>query len=365
MISTEDITFNVIFVPGTVRHLHGLTHSVIRNSACRYRLVSNGCTKEEDRILQQTAAASSRVDFYRIAAETTLRHGLVLDHLHELETSGTFAFMDSDIYATGPFLPAMMSQGCDASGIFSGTPVWCPSELETVPDGFGLLKGFHNQLSDGRAVGSTYFAIYDNTALTDVIDESGVGFEVCEWDEIPGRLQKQLVSANLKYVTYDTAKLLNALLTVRGHQLCNVRSGNLKHIGGVSLDVCRHSGSRSRIQRLIRRSGSRIAGGVQRLLGRSTQQNTWHSRISVCERDHCQKIKERRHAASRHLSSVMLAFADDGPTGNRPAECWPAFCRLQHADRDLVEAVSCMQEEIIQLYRMQESSSHQQRPVAA
>ncbi|NRD89679.1 hypothetical protein C8024_09775 [Sphingopyxis sp. BSNA05] len=100
----EQITFNIIYTPGTVIHLLPFVQSLLRQSAARFRLVDNGCMMPERRILENFVKTHERLELWQMSGDGCRPHGEVLDALFALETPGPFAFMDSDIVASGPFL---------------------------------------------------------------------------------------------------------------------------------------------------------------------------------------------------------------------------------------------------------------------
>ena len=49
----ENIVFNIIYTPKTVRLLWKFTESILNNTEIRLRIVSNFCTKKEIRFLKK------------------------------------------------------------------------------------------------------------------------------------------------------------------------------------------------------------------------------------------------------------------------------------------------------------------------
>ena len=339
MIRSGNVTFNVIFVPDTVQYLQVLTRSVIKYSQCRFRLVSNACSSVENRILRDIASGSSRLEFYQVPATQSQRHGLILNHLQRLERSGTFAFMDSDVYATGEFLASILSAFRCSKAVFSCSPIWCNEQLETAPDDARILTGLYNRLSDGLVVGSTYCAVYDNSILTEVIRETDAGFDNCLWDDIPWSIRKELGSDNRTYEKYDTGKVLNILLGLRGHRLNNFRSETLKHVGGISaLTLRRRNRTLSRIlsQRL-----RAILGPSARMLLENVGARTDRERTRSPEQNVLAEASRRRAATMRHLSSLMLSLFYRQPFRKE----------FRYRDEEVTEAVRETQRDITALFR--------------
>ena len=81
------MTFQVLFVPGAVRDLRVFLPSLAAWSrGCRFRLISNGCTPEEDRLLQQAARLSPCFEFFRLPGRRAWEHGDALSFLQQRET---------------------------------------------------------------------------------------------------------------------------------------------------------------------------------------------------------------------------------------------------------------------------------------
>ena len=59
---TAELQFNVIYTPGTVRYLTPFIASLLRWSDCRYRLVANGCSDDEVKLLSAVADLDDRLE---------------------------------------------------------------------------------------------------------------------------------------------------------------------------------------------------------------------------------------------------------------------------------------------------------------
>lgn len=339
---SENLTFNIIFVPGTVRSLQFFTRSVIRYASCRFRLISNACSDAENALLHEIAEQSESVEFYDLGLSQPMRHGLLLDHLQRREQSGVFAFMDSDIYATGDFVPFITDEIAIAQALFSCPPVWCNEAMQVALDGGTQLKGYHNRLYNGSVIGSTYFSVYDNTVLGALIEETNVSFEAASWGDVSPQIQADLLQQNLKYQHYDTGKLVNLLLLTRKCELRTISIDNLNHVGGCSLDTLartRHEQyHRVLPQRCIRslRSYARSlldhAGCDCRLFRRPV-------RSEKCELGYYSRIRQRRLMVSRYITSVICT------TLRR--QVMPGH--FEHTDDELVLAVQSMRSDIEKL----------------
>ncbi len=231
-----DIIFNVIFVPGSVQLLSPLMLSFLDTGpGYSIRLVSNGCNTKEDETLRAISKKNQRFQFHKIATKRMLDHGAALTILQQMEASSVFAFMDSDIFATGDFLTELNWQPAQSAAMFSCPPVWGSQELTELPEGFGVLSGVYNRLHDGFCVGSSYFAMYDNQLLSDVMESTGIRFKKYFWKQLPQALQDELAGAGKQMILYDTGKLITILLQLRSGLPVQFRHCRyLEHIGGVS-----------------------------------------------------------------------------------------------------------------------------------
>lgn len=61
---TSDMTLNVIYTANTALPLSRFALTLLRWSACRVRLVANGCAAEEEARLQTLALGNPRLSFF-------------------------------------------------------------------------------------------------------------------------------------------------------------------------------------------------------------------------------------------------------------------------------------------------------------
>ena len=195
-ISERDLTFNIIYVPGTFKLLRVFLLSLLEHSSsCRFRLVSNGCGDEELRAIQDFCGSYPRLGWQVVGTGAPLAHGEVLSLLQEQEESSLFAFMDSDIFATAPFLENLLAAARGADAIFSCTPFWATDRCLRASRDSMVLSGAFNELADGTCVGTSYFAVYDNQKLSRCRAETAVGLRLYLWRQIPRRLCRELRAA--------------------------------------------------------------------------------------------------------------------------------------------------------------------------
>lgn len=228
--------FHIVYTPGSVRPLLFLVHSLLQWSDCTFRLVANGCTRQEAQLLVDFCQHNPRLHFLRLPSARMMGHGPALNYLQAHNDGDYFCFMDSDIYAAGNFMPEFEPYLQDGSpvALFSGAPLEQPAEGWVMPDGYPLLDGRFNRTKSGLCLGSTYFAIYNNQRVSALRRAIGIGFEGYHWEKIPVALQKQLTENGLVYPRYDTARVFNLFLHLQGATFLYQPSATLRHLGGVS-----------------------------------------------------------------------------------------------------------------------------------
>ena len=246
-ISERDLTFNIIYMPGTFKLLGVFLLSLLEHSSsCRFHLVSNGCGDEELRVIQGFCGSYPRLGWQVVGTGAPLAHGEVLSLLQEQEESPFFAFMDSDIFATAPFLENLLAAARGADAVFSCIPLWATDQCLRASRDSMVLSGAFNELADGTCVGTSYFAVYDNQKLSRCRAETAVDLRLYLWRQIPRRLCRELRAAGKVKGIYDTGKLVNILLGHRGASLTFKISAGLFHVGGISLVAWPKTGKRFR-----------------------------------------------------------------------------------------------------------------------
>ncbi|NND03353.1 MAG: hypothetical protein HKN91_11255 [Acidimicrobiia bacterium] len=237
MTGEDSLEFNIIYTPGTVRYLSFFVQSLLEWSDASYRLVSNGCGADEMTQLRQLCDQDRRLRFLAIPTRRVMEHGRALNYLQASTDSDHFCFLDSDIFATGEFLGVIESKLCSHRGVFSGSPIWVKSSDEVMPSDFQGVQGHFNRTDTGVCLGVTYLAVYDNQLLTSVMQSTGIGFEEHLFSELPPLVQVRLATHDLNRFRYDTAKVLNILLSTSGEDLTYVDIPELCHIGGTSFAI--------------------------------------------------------------------------------------------------------------------------------
>jgi len=250
------LTFNIVYIPGSVRYLRLFALSLLNSADCSFRLISNGCGPDEARLLRDFCGCSPRMEFLALPYGGMVSHGRALSCLQSQERSAYFCFMDSDILATGQFLNEFVPCVDQYAGVFSCPPVWCTAEDQVLSPTFQRMAGRYNWTESGVCLGSSYFAIYDNRVLTSLFRSTGIDFRRYLWDELSLAQCSELAGMGLKMDLYDTGKVVNLLLLCRGHELVFKESPTLKHVGGISLEIFSGSGS------WLRRYGAAFIGSL-------------------------------------------------------------------------------------------------------
>ena len=342
MRESSQLTFNIVYTPGTVRYLQLFVFSLLKWLDCSFRLVANGCPAEEARLLRELCRSISRLEFLALPVTKHISHGKALNYLQDLEHSDTFCFMDSDIMATGTFLSESVPLLDRCAGVFSGSPVFCRDDERVMTDGFPKVIGLFNRTEEGLCLGGTYLAMYDNKVLTRVRQSLSVGFERYDWADVPSQCQSWLAEAGFKKTWYDTGKLLNLMLHSQGERLEFIESPSLQHITGMSWFALREIKERRKLS--ARRSVAwRIRRGLRRLMVAMDRkapevQNGVTVDAEVMMRESGRQAK--RHAASRYFSELLTYLSE-----NRPL---PAVPDLN--DPEIEEKIELVAADIAALY---------------
>lgn len=300
--------FNVVYTPGTT-HLAFLATSLLRWSEISLRLVANHCPEDEQRYLREICRRDSRLEYYALPdAGRMVHHEIALNHLQALTTGDKFCFLDSDIFAAGAFLAHFRRLWDDHAGVFAGAPVWCLAEEQVLPPDGVIMAGEYHRAADGRCLGGTYFAIYDNRALTGFRRAHGFLFERGYWRHLAAQRQHQLETLGLRQDFYDTGKLLNIFLTEQGRPLIFSETDTLHHLGGVSyVPLKRTRAAEDRAQKVtaLWRAPWRAAPLLYRRTRRAVQRSL---RPGVFDKAGKLSFSVRRDLYSFYFSDVLAAL---------------------------------------------------------
>ncbi|HDH97670.1 MAG TPA: hypothetical protein ENF70_00855, partial [Deltaproteobacteria bacterium] len=225
------LTFNIIFISGTVRYLQLAVVSMLKASSYSYRLVANGLDEEECRLLKEYCETSPRLEYFYYPSKRIIDHGTMLNILFEREDSPYFCIADSDIFAAGPFEQELEKNLPECDVFSSCLPISMNPDV--------ALSGFAGrclQTPTGLPLAPTYFSVYRTEPFRKIIADTKVGFEVYH----PGRFLPESVdrfdlSDDIRQIRrMDTAKLLNVLAHQYDVKFRHVELANLIHIGGIS-----------------------------------------------------------------------------------------------------------------------------------
>lgn len=299
------VTFNIIYVGGTVEFLLPFAFTLLEHSSCRFRLVANGCSAAEESRLERVCQKHERLEFYSLSSPEPLVHGQVLSHLQRLERSPYFAFMDSDIFATGPWIDAHLHRLRDRTAIFSCLPVWQdPGEL-IMPAGYRFMRGGFLETHDGQLLGVSYYAIYRNDPLRDFIRTSGIDFQKYFWRDVPNGYRTVLENRGLKVETYDTCKLLNILFQHEGALMAFEPTEHLTHIGASTAVP-----ERKALRYALRRRLVSVLPPHVLDLWRAVRRGGPLGLQSAEERKELDRIGQTRRASQLYLTHVMNGHHD-------------------------------------------------------
>lgn len=304
--------FNIVYTPGTVRYLRVFVASLLESSAASFRLVANGCSPAEREELRRNCAGHPRLEYVELLSPEVQRHGMVLNYLQSMTKTAYFCVMDSDIFATAPWLDRLSERLQQADAVFSGMPLWVAPGHDRFPHWFRGLSGEYSHDARGDCLGVTYVAVYDNAVLNSLRVREEVGFEAREWSDVPPRLHAALSRQGLSGRHFDTGKLLNVLMRA-SHRLEFVEEPGLCHIGGASFEVSHRQRRRRRPQSIVTRLGER---GCRPLVTawRVLQQVHRHRRTLPLG-EACVVMRRRirqRDPVRSHMVDVLHALVEGG-----------------------------------------------------
>lgn len=231
------LIFHIIYIRGTVRLFHRFVYSLLAHSNCHFCLVSNACFEEEKQILRKMCLAEERLSFCDLPTTENWLHGKALTFLYKRNNADFFCFMDSDIFATGPFMNQFQSYLSQYLSLSSCSSLWMLETDKILPVDAKRIKGRYNRTLSGINIGSSYFAIYNCKLIEQMITPQKVSFDRIHWKEVDVSVKEQLKEQALVYEVYDTAKLLNLSLYIQGGTSLFFESKHLIHLGATSSNV--------------------------------------------------------------------------------------------------------------------------------
>ncbi|MEM6580391.1 MAG: glycosyltransferase [Pseudomonadota bacterium] len=234
-IRESELSFHLIYMPNTVRYLYPFVASLLRYSDSRFVLVSNNCSREEKNFISRECRNNSRLEFVDLPTkEVSWAHGRCLNYLYEKSDSDYFCFIDSDIFATGRFLPQFLPKLGTHACVSSCSSLWATEEDGKTSPFVKQLSGRHNQTPEGQCLATSYFAMYKRSSLEACRHLCSVDFRRVSWSDFPQSMHAAAEKNKLRKNKYDTAKMLNLALIFQGFSLFHEEADNLVHLGSIS-----------------------------------------------------------------------------------------------------------------------------------
>ena len=238
----SEVTFNVVYTPGSVRRLLPFAQSLLHGSGVRIRVVSNGCEADEIELLHSASRRSDRISVHILPFASAVNHGHALNHLFTTFEEPIFAFADSDVLAGGDFADDLFSAAPGTAGVFTAPPVGLIDAEASLPEGETYLDGRHRLLPDGTPIGGTYVAAYERRALDQVWERAPRGFGITRRSLLDRGFRAELSRRGWSFRVFDTGRVVNLLLLLDGHRLENRTVPELHHVGGFTVRDFRDTG---------------------------------------------------------------------------------------------------------------------------
>ena len=285
------LTFNVVFTTGTVECLLPFALSLSQSCPAHFRLIDNAGSRIDLYLLEAVAKHFPAFSYFRLPRNHPTEHGEVLNTLFTTFDEHEFAIVDSDVFAAGTFLPALIPLTANCAGTFSAPPVWVEDAKTVIPTDGTYVYARQRSLADGTSIGNTYCAVYDRCALESVWHLAPSGFARHDHFALPSEARALLAARGWRLVAFDTARVLNMLLLAKGYRLENRDVPNLHHLGGFSATLFNRKPDSAgvllrRLWHLLRNSqGARwhlLTQGVRhRLYLARVRRPPWHRRMNI------------------------------------------------------------------------------------
>lgn len=228
----DDLVWNLVWTGGVFDHLRYFAASQIAQTRGRFRFVANGCAPGQIEEMEAFRAQHPRVIEVFHAFDDMLAHGQALDEVRAVRDDGPcFAFIDPDIEAKGPFAAELLDLLPGHGAVTSGKEIWSRDSI--LPAKHPGVAGEFFFSEDGFVYGSPHLAIYDRRALDATCERWGVGLGSAGPD-MPDHTKAQMDALGQQFLVYDTAKIVNILLTGDAHPIVHRDLPQLLHIGGLS-----------------------------------------------------------------------------------------------------------------------------------
>ena len=229
----KHLTFNIIYIPGTVDYQAIALLSMLLNSDLNFKLIGNGLEDKEAGLLEEICSTSERLTCINFKSKNIIPHGTLVDLMFLSESDNLFCFCDSDIFLFEKLTASHLLEQISGYQVFSsGGRI--ENEDQSVYAGF---KGGATTVSqDGKiALATSFFCVYERAVLQQSLDLFHVGFEQYRIEEqIPVGVRQIIKDLGLSYEMFDTGKLLSVLLHKIAAKKNFTELPGLVHIGGMS-----------------------------------------------------------------------------------------------------------------------------------
>ena len=228
--AASDLTFHVVFVPGTVRFLRLSTLSLLEFTPYRYRLISNGLGSDEIELLRRFCDSDPRLQLVVHPAQVPLLHATLLTLLESQNEDAFFCFADSDLFASEDFHEELEAKLADCDVFSSGGRIGFSEDERRLGH-----AGPEVESETGLPLATTFFSVYRSAPLRRVIRETGLSFEVFAQDEqLPARMALWLDEMGIGRKKFDTGKLMNIMAHRYGVRFRYEPLAALHHVGGLT-----------------------------------------------------------------------------------------------------------------------------------
>lgn len=341
------MNFNIIYTPNSIRYLSHFVANLISHLKNEHLwIISNNCSLKERAIIKKLIEETTSANFSSFPTHQTQHHGKVLDYLQVMNQEEYFCFMDSDIFALSelPDLEKMMRKE-NLSGLFSAMPLWVKKSEYVFQKKFKSMVGTFNQLEDGQCIGSTYFAIYRNKDLQEIMQYYGVSFEESATVNLPFEIQQKLKKMGFHQSFLDTGKVINLLLAHHGYKLKNIELPQLCHIGGTSYETTYKNQKFTRKQKLLNWLEETPFKELIQKRSMLRAEQHFKKRFGNVSKDEYQiNYNQRilhRNITRKHFLNLFLALSE-----NKPIPAPPQF-----KDKEIFENVKMAHENYIQMFK--------------
>ena len=188
-------------------------------------------------------------------------------------------------------------------------------------DDLDIMGGRFLKNASGALLGVSYFSVYRQEALKEVMTASGLSFAKARWHELSESHQAWLSERDMRKQLYDTGKLIN--LRMQERTALTYLELPLVHIGAISGWAWQNQ---SRLHRLLRPLVNRLPIPVQSLIRRLRVSP--YKVLTADEQHELAQLTLRRQAAQKFLRHLA---------GNDPENAARAIRHLPEETRNKIE----------------------------